>query len=180
MNRGNKIETVLTGACLGVMQVVLSISVMSGTGGAATTFFFFLLCWLLGSGAGTWFERLSGRHLSIALLFGAAVASVLAVVFLDNKPFDSNAGTLGFLAAFLCGLYGGVFYRDRTARWKEVRLVLLYENNGFIIGYIAAALGLFTFMNWVRLLALFLAVIVVLCILADNKKQTDSITASLL
>jgi hypothetical protein len=143
MNNHHAQESFFTGAWLGSAQLILSFSLMRGAGASTMIFFLFLLTWLCGSAAGAACRPLRGQKTVVALLALTIALCAAAVVSLDRAPFLDVSLAAGLLASFVGGLFAAVFYCDRTESWNEVRLVLLYENNGFIYGYALSALLLF-------------------------------------
>jgi hypothetical protein len=123
------------GIWLGLTQLTLGFAIVHGAGAAAILFFALTAAWLAGGAAGATILR--GRHLfllpaALALVAGARLA-------LGHAPFGTPSLLLGLLAGAASGAYAGSFLAGRAAAWREVRRLLLHENNGFIAGYVLGA-----------------------------------------
>ena len=145
----------VTGFWLGLAQVSLAFALIAGAGASALLFFALTGIWLGGGALGGVFVR--GRAVTIVLAAALAV-SITTRILLSSYPF-SNIGTIaGLIAASLCGAYAAAFMAERAALWTNARAVLLHENNGFVLGWVAGALLLILSANVLAFLALGLGV----------------------
>jgi len=141
----------VTGFWLGLTQVSLAFALIAGAGASALLFFALTGIWLGGGALGGVFVR--GRAVT-TVLTAALVVSVAARILLFAYPF-SNIGTIaGLIAGGLCGGYAAAFMAERSAMWANPRAVLLHENNGFVLGWVAGALLLILSANVLAFLAL--------------------------
>jgi hypothetical protein len=125
-------QAIVTGAWLGLVQVALGFAAMAGAGGTAALFFALLFAWIAGGAAGA----LRGRP--VVLLGAALVLAVGARAALATWPFEAAPLVLSLVAGAAAGAYAGAFFRERAALWGDVRALLLWENNGFVAGYLIA------------------------------------------
>jgi len=140
MKTAQAAETLLTGIWLGLSQVCLGFSIMASAGASALWFFLTLLIWLCGSAAGVVLLKPgTGRY----LIFVALLSAIAARQALMSLPFDNGALIIGLSAAFILGAYAGLFFRERSMEWNQVRLLLFYENNGFLLGFVAGSALIF-------------------------------------
>jgi len=137
-------EALLTGAWLGLTQVALGFALMSGHGGSATLYFALTATWLAGGAGGVF----CGARLGLPLLAGALSLAAGARLSLLFAPFGHLGLLLSLAAALAAGAYAGHFLRDRAREWPRVGALLLAENNGFIVGYVAAGALLFVDARW--------------------------------
>jgi hypothetical protein len=130
-----RLEALATGVWLGLLQVALAFALMAGRGASVLLFFALTACWIGGGALGS---LGAGRRSATALLVAALAVSALARWALGVAPFSGAALSAGLLAGGLGGAYAGSFLGERASAWGEARGLLLYENNGFVAGWIAA------------------------------------------
>ncbi len=132
-------EAVATGSWLGATQVALGFGLMASAGSSITLFLSFIATWLLGGVLGA--TLMVGRLLMV-LLGSAALASAGARWALAAWPMTAAATVAGLGAGLVAGAYAGAYLRARAPEWDQVRRLLLHENNGFVVGYVAASASL--------------------------------------
>ena len=134
------VEAAATGAWLGATQVALGFALMAAAGASVTLFLLFVAIWLMGGALGATLgsDRRLGVHLG-----AAAVAAALARRALAAWPMSPAATAAGLAAGLVAGAYAGAYLRARAPAWSRVGRLLLHENNGFLVGYLAASASLF-------------------------------------
>ena len=146
-------EALATGAWLGLAQVALGFEIMAGAGGGVMLFFALTAAWLGGGALGArWFGRQAGPAL-IGLVLLALGAARTALLF---GPLSRMGLGVALFAGAVTGLYGGAYLAGRAARGLPAAPLLLYENNGFLLGYAGASLALLGHAPLVDLLVLLL------------------------
>ncbi len=133
-------EAAATGSWLGATQVALGFGLMASAGSSITLFLLFIATWLLGGALGA---TLMVDRLLTVLLGSAALAAAGARWALAAWPMSAAATVCGLGAGFVAGAYAGAYLRARAGEWDQVRRLLLHENNGFLVGYVAATASLF-------------------------------------
>lgn len=133
-------EAAATGSWLGATQVALGFALMAGAGSSVTLFLFFVATWLLGGALGA---TLAADRLLTVLLGSAVLAATGARCALAAWPMSAAATAAGLGAGLIAGAYAGAYLRARAPEWDQVRRLLLHENNGFLVGYLAASASLF-------------------------------------
>ena len=144
-------SAVITGFWLALVQVSLAFALVAGAGASALLFFALTGIWLGGGALGGWLVR--GRAVTV-LLAAALIAATGARLLLFVFPFSNFATVTGLIAGGLCGAYAAAFLAERSAAWGNPRAVLLHENNGFVLGWIAGAVVLILSANVLAVLAL--------------------------
>jgi len=128
------------GAWLGAAQASLGFAVLIGVGASALVYFALLAGWIAAGavGAATATRSRDVGH------FAAAFA-VLAVTRLLSiaQPFATVTMLVALACCAACGSYAGYFIANAGARARNQRRFLLWENNGFVLGFALASLLLF-------------------------------------
>lgn len=126
------------GLLFALLQFGFFFFVQAEVSATVLSYFAVTAAWLVGLVAGLWIAN--DRLLKIAPV--AALAAFYAVWLLTNL-LAFTAAVLPIVALFVAvaGAYAGIFFQQAAARAPDVRLVLLDENNGFIVGIVAAVLG---------------------------------------
>lgn len=146
-------EALVTGAWLGFAQVALGFEVMMGAGGGVMLFFALTAAWLAGGVIGArWLGREAGPALIGLVLLALGGARTALLLW----PLSHVGLGIALLAGAVTGLYGGAYLAGRAARGLPAARLLLYENNGFLLGYAGAGLALLGYAPLVDLLALVL------------------------
>ena len=131
----------LVGFWLGLAQVSLGFAILTGSGAMITHFFILTGCWLGGGIIGAFF-----LHRALTLLFPTAlIGVVIGQTILREMPFMFTTQLIGFAAGGITGTFAGAYLTNRALVWEEVRRLLFYENNGFIIGWAAATCMLLSY-----------------------------------
>jgi len=139
MPRLARLEALATGAWLGFVQVALGFELMAGGGGGVMLFFALTAAWLAGGAIGA---RWLGQQARPALLGLVLLALGGARTALLLWPLGRAGLVIALLAGTVAGLYGGAYLAGRAARGRPAASLLLYENNGFLLGYAGASLAL--------------------------------------
>jgi hypothetical protein len=133
------LEAMATGTWLGLTQVALGFEVMAGGGGGVMLFFALTAAWLGGGAIGArWLGRQAGPALVGLVLLALGGARTALLLW----PLDRAGLVVALLAGAVTGLYGGAYLSGRAARGLPAASLLLYENNGFLLGYAGASLAL--------------------------------------
>lgn len=150
-------ELFLTGFLFGSAQVGTYFHLLLAEGGASVLYFLLILFWLLGSISGMFLfgkKQMGLIYKIICLLLYCT--TVVTSEYVESLFFSPWITFLILLCAFTFGAYAGWFLQNRVELHKDARLVLLHENNGFILGYFASSALLFVssdYTNGIVLLA---------------------------
>lgn len=161
------LEIFATGLWLGLMQVSLGFALLCGAGASILYYFLLVTIWICGSAAGV---LLSGGRVRTICLCLAMLLALGSFGVLRTYPFAIAGTILCLSAGLLCGAYAGLFFRDSIGKWKEIRNVLLHENNGFILGYAAATLLLFVSVMALNMVALLLGAALLARAMIENRQ----------
>ncbi|MCW5824718.1 MAG: hypothetical protein KIT34_18110 [Cyanobacteria bacterium TGS_CYA1] len=148
-------ELFLTGFLFGSAQVGTYFHLLLAEGGASILYFLLILVWLLGSLAGMFlpFKKELGTTYKLVCLLLFAL-SVIVCEFVQSLFFSCWMTFIVLLCAFSFGAYAGWFLQSRVERYKDAGFVLLYENNGFTLGYFTSAALLFLSSDFTNALVL--------------------------
>lgn len=133
-----RVYPALVGLLLGVVQTALFLQLSFALSSTFGTFLLVTLSWLLGSALGAGLLAalpLSLRAFLVLLL--AAYAGVVAL--LTFAPFNTALWPLHAALVAAAGVYPGVFFARQAQHYRASDL-FFGENNGFIVGMIAATL----------------------------------------
>lgn len=151
----NSQELFLTGFLFGSAQVATYFHLLLAEGGASILYFLLILVWLLGSLLGMFApfkkELASVYKIACLLLF---TLSIVVCEFVQSLFFSSWMTFIVLLCAFSFGAYAGWFIKSRVEQYKDASFVLLYENNGFTLGYLLSATLLFLSSDFTNALVL--------------------------
>lgn len=137
-------ELFLTGFLFGSAQVGTYFHLLLAEGGACVLYFLLILFWLLGSITGMFLlgkKQMAVTYKILCLLLYAT--TIVLCEFVESLFFSPFMTFVILLCAFIFGAYAGWFLQNRVEQRKDARLVLLYENNGFILGYLISTALLF-------------------------------------
>ncbi len=103
------------------------------------------LAWLLGSIAGVWLggrEEAGGRSIRRVLWLAASLGAYYLVLWLLRRfPYRTEwLPVLGLLIA-VSGIQAGHFFGASRSLFKSAGRLFFWENNGFVLGWIAAFVG---------------------------------------
>ncbi|MBI3072733.1 MAG: hypothetical protein HYY84_11515 [Deltaproteobacteria bacterium] len=138
----NRVAAFGAGILFAVLQFGFFFFVQAEVSATVVSYFSVTAAWLVGLIAGLWIAN--DRLLKLAPF--AALAAFYAVWLLTHL-LTFSAAAIPVIALFVAagGAYAGVFFQQMATRAPDVRLVLLDENNGFVIGIVVALAGFATF-----------------------------------
>ncbi len=128
----------LVGMLLGVLQTGLFFQLSFTLSSTFGTFLLITLCWLAGSALGVMGVARATIATEVWLLL-ALVAYAISLLLAQAAPFNTALWPLYGALIVLGGLYPGVFFA-RYSRHSRAGTMLLWENNGFIIGLVGLTL----------------------------------------
>lgn len=158
MNRAILADLFFTGLFLGAAQVALLFHLLAGCGALVILPFLFVLIWITGSIAGLYAPR--AKHFGLGALGLGALGFLLVMHLPENMRFSPYANSAVYSTGFAFGIFAGIYLKTYTTKTEEVRRVLLYENNGFVMGYALAAALLFVSTNAIDTIVISLMVLV--------------------
>ena len=99
------------------------------------------LAWLIGSAAGLWLSRNAGTRSVLVWLAASLAAYVLVLLLLRAFPY--RMGWLPVVGLLICvsGIHAGVFFGASRHVLGTASRLFFWENNGFILGWIAGFAG---------------------------------------
>jgi hypothetical protein len=159
----------VVGLLLGVMQTGLFFQLTFTLSSSFGTYLMVLLAWLVGSAAGV--VVLSRAHLPTRVFLLVALWAYLAVcLLLSIAPFQSAFWPVYAALVLANGLYAGVFF-GRMSPAYTARALLLWENNGFILGLVGTTV---LFMLMGRALLWAAPIVVALVVAALHEPQANA------
>ncbi len=134
----------VTGTLLGLEQMGIFFLLEGRVSSSIVTYLAVTLAWLCGTLVGLRWPaggRLDPGRPLVAGLVGYYAILILVTV----TPYD-----LRWLAAYgpltaMVGYFAGYFFRALVRRTDDPQRLFLFENNGFIVGLIATAIGVMVF-----------------------------------
>jgi hypothetical protein len=126
------------GVWLAVLQVALFLSLELLLSSAFLTYVTVVFAWLIGAAAGVWLPR--GRW-TLVLLAASGAAPYLSLWLLRLAPFNTGLILVHGLLVAITALYAGQLYQQERSSFRQIGTLFFWENNGFIVGLIAAVLG---------------------------------------
>ncbi len=131
----------LVGGLLGLLQSGLFFALTFTLSAGFSTYLLITICWLTGGVAGATYVKDSKFSLRL-LLLSTSFIYVLCISMVNSNPFNTQMWPIyGCLIGF-AGIYPGVFFA-RMSAFVSARMLLFWENNGFIVGLVISTL-LFT------------------------------------
>ncbi|MBZ0189517.1 MAG: hypothetical protein K8F91_24940 [Candidatus Obscuribacterales bacterium] len=156
MRQRQNLDLLLTGFWLGEAQVGLGFHLIYSQGAGVVYYFALLAVWLFGSILGM--RLINSARTAFFVQIFSALAFPTAALMSRSMPF-TILSLLSILTAVLAiSSYAGWFLKSRIAVYNDVSRVLLYENNGFILGYAFAGMLLFFSISKIDFSTLFLLV----------------------
>lgn len=159
-----ELELFLTGFLFGSAQVGTYFHLLLSEGGASILYFLLILFWLLGSITGMYLtgkKRMGLIYKILCLLLYSL--TVVACEWVEAFFFSSFMTLVILLCAFTFGAFAGWFLQDRVEQYKDARIVLLYENNGFILGYLISSALLFFSSDFTSSVVLLTGLLILFC-----------------
>lgn len=164
----------VTGLWLGFSQVGLTFQLLYSQGASVIFYFALVVLWLLGSIIALSFfnSKTYGYLLKILSWLLFLVTTNVCI----NQPFTNLSLVCVLSAVIVFGMFAGWFFKDSVASYKNIKTFLLYENNGFIMGYAISGLMLLysvKAVNRVVLMIGLLLIIVETIQLVRGKRQPE-------
>jgi hypothetical protein len=128
----------IVGLLLGLLQAGLFFQLSFTLSSSIRTFLMVTVCWLLGSVMGIRLAKQTRWSLHRFIVL-ALLAYFACVVLLGAAPFNTQLWPVYALFIVLTGLYPGVFF-VRLGDQYRARDLFFRENNGFIVGLVAATI----------------------------------------
>lgn len=161
-------RTFLYGLLFAVLQYFYFLALESGLAATVTIYMTIIFSWLLGTWISLNFMRTELKPLHILASVGAYLAAIWGVY---EFPFDQRLLPLYAVAVGISGFVVGIFFRSFVRHFRESKSLFLWENNGFILGFIIALLG---FLKYGRVFMLSFPVGLVLVLIAlDGLAQSQ-------
>ncbi|OGR83814.1 MAG: hypothetical protein A2902_03795 [Elusimicrobia bacterium RIFCSPLOWO2_01_FULL_64_13] len=108
---------------------------------AGLTYLAVTCSWLLGSFFGLRLEKRKAGSFEAVLGLGSALAFYAVALAVKLFPFDNSFLWLYSILTACGGLYAGTFFNANGTRFKRVKDIFFWENNGFICGILGTFLG---------------------------------------
>ncbi|MCA9803682.1 MAG: hypothetical protein KC777_17040 [Cyanobacteria bacterium HKST-UBA02] len=158
-NREN-FDLTVNGFWLGSAQVGLVFHLIYSQGAGVLFYFALIALWLLGSIAGM--KLVNNRYLAMKLEVAALIFFGLAALVTRSAPFTPWSLACVLLAVILISGYAGWFLKSRATAYGDVSRVLLFENNGFVLGYAVAGALLFYSIKAIDILTAFVMTVCII------------------
>lgn len=128
----------VTGVWLALLQSAYFFLLEVRLSSRAGSFFVALFCWLVGFLVGL--NVGAGRH--FARWVGVAAAGYYAAyLVLEARPYEWAMLPIVALCIATGGAAAGAFFPALEPRFGRVKALFLHENNGYLLGLLAALLG---------------------------------------
>lgn len=129
-----KLHGFMTGLHFALLQLCYLLLLMFNISSTYLTYALITIAWMAGAIAGLALRKLDFR---LALLVGVlAYYGALAVVHYDPLAYTTLAAAAA--CVFLSGLWAGRFFVVMLPHLKRVDSLFFHENNGFVVGIVAA------------------------------------------
>ncbi len=102
-----------------------------------------LSAWMAGTVSGLHFSkaRVLKPSMMVVLLFASLTAYYLSFLLLKLYPYQSGFLPLHGALIFVSGVQGGVFFQTYRNLFPSSSSLFLWENNGFILGWVGGFAG---------------------------------------
>ena len=135
-------RTFLYGLLFSALQYFYFLGLESGLAATVTIYMTVVFSWLFGAWLSLNLTRAELKPVHVL----ASVAAYLATLWgVFQFPFDGRLLPLYAVAIGISGFVVGVFFRSFARHFQRSKSLFLWENNGFILGFIVALFGFLRF-----------------------------------